>query len=927
MFCRKNISSLISIFSAAAVILNTSAFPVFAEKQMAETASYREYVDEYSYSEENYSLPDIFPSKEKSSENSLALDINAEKAGFYCIEVSYHSGEKSQVSAVFSLTIDGKLPFDSAERLRLDMAYENNSAIGRDRNGNEIRPSQKIAEKDICTDLKDPDGLYSEPLVFYFEKGRHTVKFNLYKGTLQNASVRLHAPEKYKTYDEYKGSVDSERTHGSMSETLIRIEGEKAEYKSDPSLAPTYDNSDCSVSPSDPEHILYNTIGKDSWKKSGQTIEWSFSVPNDGWYKIGIKARQEGLRGFFSNRKIYIDGEVPCEDMREVRFDYSTGFELTEVKQKDGSELCIYLTADSEHTLAMEAVPGEIGSYIEELQDIAAQLNGIYRSIVMITGTEPDKYTDYYVHEKIPDLTEDISSLAKRLRTIQSEIETLADSKGSEAASLDRLAAVLKECAESPLKIPEELSVIKDGIASVSVWCCECRDQPLEVDYIELASENSSFSDINAGLFKKISYGFKRFVSSFSKDKEEENSIEVWVTLGRDQAQTVEMLAESEFTTEYGIPVSVKLVSGGILESSLADESPDAALFLGGENPVNLGSRGVLADISQLEGFDKTVSDYSNDALEPYTYKGKVYGLPLTRNWAVMFYRKDILNSLGFDSPPETWQQLRDMFPELQRNYMSAGLVLPGLTGSNVINPATETGHTFAALMLQRDLNYYNDTMRSTIFDTKEALDAFEEWTEFYTKYSLPQQYDPFSRFRTGDYPIVIADYSMMNQLSAAAPEINGMWGIASIPGTEREDGTISHSVNAYSTGAVIFENEDTEKLQDAWKFVKWFCSTDVQTEYAKLSEGLMGRMGRYAPANTEVLRQLDWSAQELEVLENTAAEIEEIPIIPSSYAVTRNIMNAFRETVNKRENAKETLLWYNRDINEEIKRKEQSMK
>ena len=51
-----------------------------------------------------------------------------------------------------------------------------------------------------------------------------------------------------------------------------------------------------------------------------------------------------------------------------------------------------------------------------------------------------------------------------------------------------------------------------------------------------------------------------------------------------------------------------------------------------------------------------------------------------------------------------------------------------------------------------------------------------------------------------------------------------------------------------------------------------------------------------------------------------------EIPVIPASYAVTRNIMNAFRETVNENQNPRDTLVWYNRDINDEITRKRENL-
>ena len=83
-----------------------------------------------------------------------------------------------------------------------------------------------------------------------------------------------------------------------------------------------------------------------------------------------------------------------------------------------------------------------------------------------------------------------------------------------------------------------------------------------------------------------------------------------------------------------------------------------------------------------------------------------------------------------------------------------------------------------------------------------------------------------------------------------------------------------------------------------------------------------MGVTARFPTANTEALESLSWSYSELEQLINQREELEEIPIITSSYAVTRNIMNAFRETVNNGQNPRDTLIWYNRDINNEIKRK-----
>ena len=107
-----------------------------------------------------------------------------------------------------------------------------------------------------------------------------------------------------------------------------------------------------------------------------------------------------------------------------------------------------------------------------------------------------------------------------------------------------------------------------------------------------------------------------------------------------------------------------------------------------------------------------------------------------------------------------------------------------------------------------------------------------------------------------------------------------------------------------------------------AWDFIKWFTSTDAQVKYGNNIESILGTMGRYATANEEALQQLSWTTSEVNLLLDQLNSQVEIPIIPASYGVTRNVMNAFRAVVNDYDNARDTLFWYNKDINDEITRK-----
>lgn len=860
----------------------------------------------------------------ESSDGELIYDIDIPETGCYSIDMTYFPMSSSGSNIEFSLAVDGKIPFDSASRIVLNRVWVNERDIYTDSRGNQVRPSQVQQGMWLTASLKDPDGLFGTPLTFFLEKGHHTIGISSERAEFAIDSLCIHTPQSLPSYAEYMASLGS--ISQSTQSALIRIEGEAAAYKSDPALCPTSDSTSCLASPADPVKVVYNTLGgRGNWKKALQTAEWTISsdeIGSGGWYRIGIKARQDQMRGFSSNRRLYIDGKVPCTELDDIQFSYDKDWQLVSPVTKEGNDIFVYLEGGHDHTIAMECVPGEIGEPLQRLESAVKELDACYRSILMITGPSPDKYTDYYVHEKIPGLTDDLSRISGELRSIHSDIEAISDSKGSEAALLENLAVILDKCVKRPLRIPDYLKQLKDSLASVSAWVRDYRDQPLEVDYIELASEDRKFSRIKPKIGESLIFGIRSFFGSFFEDYttlsdvKDKDALNVWVSLGRDQAQVVKELTENSFIPKYDIPVSVNLVSGGILEASLAGKGPDVALFLGGEFPVNLAARDLLEDVTQFPGYADTASRFQKNAMTPYTYGSGVYGLPISQSWPMMFYRTDILSSLGIDSPPETWSELIDILPALQRNYMSAGLVLPPQN----ISPATETGHTFAMLMLQKGLNYYTGDLSASCFGSVEAVQSFEEWTDFYTKYSFEQTYDPFSRFRTGEYPIIISNYTFFNQLTAAAPEINGSWDFCQVPGTLREDGTVSHAANSNGSGAVIFSK--VKNKEDAWKYISWFTDTETQIEYASRIEGLMGVMGRFDTANTEALQQLSWTKDELDRLNAQREQLTEIPIIPASYAVTRNIMNAFREVINEGENPRDTLIWYDRDINDEIERK-----
>lgn len=860
----------------------------------------------------------------------VTYEINVPQDGCYNFRASYYALPGTTNEVEIELLIDGELPYSTASRITLPKRWVNENDILQDNKLNDIRPGQVEEPCWQETPLEDFDGLFNEPLMFYMNAGRHLLTLKSEKAQFVLEKLTMY---QYKAPKGYEKPMNSELEQ--LTGKRIILEGETAAYKSSRVLYPTSDKSSyktSAVNGYSPVKTRYNTIGGGSWMQATHSVTWEFKADADGYYKLGIFGRQDQMRGMYSNRRLFIDGKVPCIEADKIKFYYDTDFSVTTPVDRDGAPLYFYLTAGS-HTVTLEAVPGEIGEIMGELDDIVYDINSYYRQIRQITGPSPDEYNNYMINEAIPTIIPDFKLYAEKLRDKKQRIELLSGSGGTEAETLEKMAIVLDKCVKKPDIIPEMMQQIKDNVTSVSSFISQYREQPLEVDKLEFCSADVDFSDCETTFFGSLNTGFQAFVGSFFEDYNslsgdvEGETMECWVTLGRDNATVIKELIDSDYNPTADKKVVLKLVQGGITEATFSGKGPDMALFMGGDYPIQLAARGTLVDISKFPDYNEVKKRFAENAMTLYTYNGGVYGLPCSQNFPVLFYRTDVLAQYGIDPNYDliSWDRLINVLPTLQRNYLEVGLRLPPTASAGVttVSAVTENGNTFAMLMLQQGLNYYTDDLTKTTFDRQEAIEAFDMWTKFYTTYSFQQIYDPFTRFRQGDMPVLINDYTFYNQLTAAAPEIKGCWSFRPVPGTFDESGKLNHAANSEGTAAIIFTKADKEA---AWDFVKWFTSTETQAKYGNNIESVLGPMGRYSTANQEALKQLSWSVGETNILLEQMDSQVEIPIVPASYGVTRNILNAFRSVVNKSENARETLFWYNKDINEEITRKREDL-
>ena len=194
--------------------------------------------------------------------------------------------------------------------------------------------------------------------------------------------------------------------------------------------------------------------------------------------------------------------------------------------------------------------------------------------------------------------------------------------------------------------------------------------------------------------------------------------------------------------------------------------------------------------------------------------------------------------------------------------------------------------------------------------------------TDLYREYSLPYQVSNFfNEFRYGNMPMGIADYGTYLQLLNAAPEIRGLWGISVVPGVER-DGEVYRYMSGGQQASMMFK--DSNKKEDAWKFMKWWASADTQLKYSSKMINTYGRRYLWNTANNVAFEKLSWDEQDKEVILEQWSWLREVAKIPGSYIIEREISNIWNSVVFNDENLRSTVSDSIIKQNKEIGRKMQ---
>lgn len=939
-----------SMFIAAIVVLMGSQVSFYAKADNAATGSknasniesnqnttiaenkYSSYlnnakIETYSGSDILLSnMSDIAVNKEKLETNNNSLvarieqgeeasfKIQAPKAGLYQIGINYLIDNKNILPTQLSMTVNGGYPFYELRNLVFESRWKAPNDIPKDRYGNEIVPEAfKVME---WQDKLIGDSSYrnGDPFLIELMEGVNEITFNIQEGNILIKSFLLTSPQKLSDYKqaEVKGNE------------FIQIEGENVTYRNDSSIrAGAEYNVD--LTPYSSSKRVLNYLDDNSYKTPGQRIEYEFEVAESGYYYLGMNYRQDAKVDFPVFVHILVDDQIPFNQFKNYPFQYTKNFTNSTVKDVEKeNNIPIYLEKGT-HKISYIISLDNIKETIERIEFLMSEIQVLSLEITNITGTEIDRNRDINLEEFIPGVEKQLVTWADEFNLLYENMKKF-NQDVSEVGAFSALQIAeeqLRSIAEKPKKIPvrvRELSTGSNSItAQLGTLLQAINNNGIAIDKLYFYQYEKDIPE-GKNVFLKAFESTKRFIFSFGNQDYSVNNVndehlQVWVNRPRQYIEILQKLIDEEFTPKTGIKVDISLMpdQNKLILANASGDAPDVASGVNYALPYEIGIRGALQDLTEFEDYKEVSRRFSTGLLIPGTIGDGVYAIPETMNFWVLFYRKDVLESLNMPVP-QTLDEVKSYLPELQRKgknffYPTAGM------------PGMKNFHATMPIIYQNGGQFYGETIGRTALNEENAIKGMRELTELFTIYNMPYEVPSFyQQFRDGSLPLGIADYGMYNLILNAAPEIANSWDISVIPGIENENGEISRWSAGGAESDIIFKDSDMKEA--AWEYLKWWTSTETQVTFGNVLQVSYGKEYIWNTANIEAFADLPWITRHKNTILAQAEWLTEVPRVPGSYMLERELSNAYNSIVLDGVNLRTAIDLASKRINRETNRK-----
>lgn len=818
---------------------------------------------------------------------TLSGNCAVSAAGEYEVWIRYAVETETYMELALTLELAGS-HYDASASI---LWSENAAVRPLDRYGDEMNVRAELATYPVVNPLIRSNDVAARTLTVTLKEGEQA--FSLFS----NLPVRI--------YGVYLLKPDTVRLADTASEgsgkNLIVIEAEKYALKSD-SYIRGKNVKNPALAPYDTYQEKINVVDAGSWSTVGQKILWVVNVEQGGWYRIGFRYSQYSEANKFSYRTIVIDGAELTDSPVAFPSTGMNAYKNLTVSDENG-DVWVYLEA-GEHTLSMRAVMDPLINIYQQILTIMQEVNAISMDLRKLTAGNLDENRTWDMDQYLPEVPGKLEQCRVNIQAVYDALAAVEGVEPSYANQLLQAVVQLDNLLEDQRLIPNKAGILSEGDGSINSSLGSVLEKlvhhPLSLDRIYLY-QNVELPKSGCSVLVSASESLKRLAETYlpgagnadyTAADADTGELQVWVNMSISYAEVLQQMIDESYNPDHGTRISIALMPNEqkLILSNATNSNPDVVLGVNFFTPYELAIRGAAKDLLEYEDFGEYyASQYNIAGLTPLAYDGGIYGAVDSLNYQVLFYRKDILDSLGLEVP-KTWDDVQNMMPVLLRYSMNFYTTLSG--GSSF-----KTFNMTGPFIYQNGGTFYAEDGASVAFQEGGGQEGLLQMTELFRIYSLTEATaNFFNSFRYGEIPVGVGNFSTYIQLMTAAPELEGQWGIALIPGQLQSDGSISYYQAADSTASMIFKN--TDMPEEAWEFLKWWLSSEVQAEFSNRLERTYGPAYRWNTANLQAFASLPYPEEHKAVILEQVSYQMETARHPAGYMVEREVSNIWNEVV-----------------------------
>lgn len=269
-----------------------------------------------------------------------------------------------------------------------------------------------------------------------------------------------------------------------------------------------------------------------------------------------------------------------------------------------------------------------------------------------------------------------------------------------------------------------------------------------------------------------------------------------------------------------------------ILTAIASGTTPD--IFMGLWNTTSTwAANGALLNLTDYINNDAAFEkdDFASVGWDQATFDGGIYGVPFIMNTTLLYYRMDLLKEAGYDAPPKTIEELKDMAINLTKyddkgNITQAGFMPNHPWLDNVCWPVM-TG-----------ADWIDTTTNKITFDSPEIKEAYQWQADICKEIGYDKTLafkEGFGTRDTAEDPVITGKVAMMFYSELKLPAMQNLgkdieWGVVALPygsnaGNEKE---IMLTTNQFKI------NANTANPDAAWKVLSDLCGKESYTSFAE---------------------------------------------------------------------------------------------